>query len=312
MIQNKILKKIKEYDTIIIHGHIRPDGDCLGSQLGLKSIIKNTYKNKNVYVVGGKSEYLSFLGDVDQIDDQAFEGALSIIVDTANLDRVSDQRYNLSKEIIKIDHHIPVEDYGNYAWVGQVSSASEMIASLLLDFPKLKIDEAGATALYTGMVTDTGRFRFSGVNSNTMKTAGMLIDKGANPSEIDGYLSKESLNVIRLKGYVLSNFKMTKEGFAYATISKDIKEQFMVSDEDASSMVSVIGNIEGFPVWALFIEYDNEIRIRLRSNGPRIDQLANKYNGGGHALASGASIASFDDVEAFASDVDELLKEWNK
>jgi phosphoesterase RecJ-like protein len=103
-----ILNKIKQYDKIIIHGHIRPDGDCYGAQFGLKDLILSSFPKKKVYVVGETSEYVSFVGQVDQIPDSEYNGALSIVVDTATKDRISDQRYLLGKEVIKIDHHIPI------------------------------------------------------------------------------------------------------------------------------------------------------------------------------------------------------------
>lgn len=309
----KILNKIKKYETIIIHGHKRPDGDCYGSQFGLKDIIKNTFPDKKVFVVGQTSAFVDFVGKIDIIEDDIYQGALSIVVDTAVEDRISDPRYKLGKEIIKIDHHIPVDDYGDIRWVDtSFPSCAQMIAYFYSSYQKeLKLTLEGAIAMYTGIVTDTGRFRFRGVSNLTHQMAGMLLDKGVDIEYIDSKLSKETLEMIALKGYVYSNF-VTTDGFVYLKMTRDIIEKYNVSDEQAASVVGLLGGIEGYPVWALFIEYPNEVRIRLRSNGPTINELANKYDGGGHAKASGARLEGWDQLPAFIKDVEAVVKAYKE
>lgn len=310
-----ILNKIKSYDTIIIHGHIRPDGDCYGAQFGLKDVISSSFPNKKVYVVGQTSDYVSFVGTPDTIEDSVYEGALSIVVDTAVQDRISDKRYQLGKEVIKIDHHIPIDQYGDIIWVDtNFSSCSQMIAYFYYKYrTELKLTKKGAVAMYTGIVTDTGRFRFRGVNEITHRLAGMLITNGAQPDEIDFLLSQETLDMVQLKGQVLSGFKRSKHGFIHYEMTRDIITQFGVTDEQAASMVSVLGGIENHPVWALIIEYPgNEIRVRLRSNGPVISDIANQFDGGGHAKAAGARLDSWDDLERFIKAVDERIIEWQE
>ena len=305
-VYNEILK----YNRIIIHGHMRPDGDCIGSQIGLREILKESFPEKEVYAVGDMSEYVSFLGNLDTIPDELFKEALSIVVDCGNSERISDQRYKMAKYVIKFDHHVPIEQYGDINYVDDSSPACcQMIAELMEQF-NLKINVVGATALYTGILTDTGRFKFDSVTGKTLRLAATLLDKGISLEYIDSKLSVETLNQIMLKGYVLSNFKVTEEGFAYILMTRDVIEKYNVSDEMAASQVSSIGNIEGYPIWALFMEYPNEIRIRLRSRGPRIDLLANLYNGGGHQKASGAKLDSWNDLDRFVNDCNNLLKEW--
>jgi phosphoesterase RecJ-like protein len=309
----RILNKIKEYNTIIIHGHKRPDGDCYGSQFGLKNLIQTSFPDKKVYVVGEKSAFVDFVGQLDIISDETYRGALSIVVDTAVEDRISDSRYVMGTEIIKIDHHIPVDDYGIIRWVDtSFPSCAQMIAYFYYKFrDELKITLEGAIAMYTGIVTDTGRFRFRGVSELTHQLAGLMIAHGVDVEYIDGKLGIETLDMISLKGYVYSNF-MTANGFVYLRMTRDIIEKYNVTDEQAASMVGLLGGIEGFPVWALFIEYPGEIRIRLRSNGPTIDQLANKYGGGGHAKAAGAKLNSWDEFPAFIKDVEEVVRVYKE
>lgn len=307
-----ILNKIKEYNRIMIHGHIRPDGDCYGSQFGLKDIIKTSFPEKEVYVVGEICNYVSFLGTPDNISDDMYQGALAICVDCASGERLSDQRYKMADFVIKIDHHIVVDSYGDINLVKDEKPAcTEIIFDLYNEFKdELKITEQGAKALYTGLVTDTGRFRFDSVSSNTFKVAASLLDLGVKVDEIDNLLSVETLEVMKFKGYVLSHFKLTKEGFAYVVVKKEVVEKYNISYEDAANQVNVISTLPDYPVWALIIEYPNEIRVRLRSRGPAIDTLANQYGGGGHAKASGCHLDSFDDLKQFVKDTNQVVKKY--
>jgi phosphoesterase RecJ-like protein len=307
----RILNKIKQAETIIIHGHKRPDGDCYGAQFGLKDIITATYPEKHVYVVGQTSDFVDFVGKVDTITDDKYANALVIVVDTATAERISDPRYEMGSYLIKIDHHIPVDDYGDLRWVDtSFPSCAQMIAYFYHTFKKeLKLTKQGAIALYTGIVTDTGRFRYRGVSKVTHQLAGMLIDQGVDVEFIDQSLSKETLAMVALKGYVYSNY-VACDGFIYIKMTRDVINKFGITDEQAASVVNSLSGIEGFPVWALFIEYPDEIRIRLRSNGPVINTLANKYEGGGHAKASGCRIKSWEQLDAFVKDAEEVVKAY--
>ena len=282
----KIKEYIEKYNRIIIHGHIRPDGDCIGSQYGLYYLIKDNYPDKEVYVTGTTSDYVSFVGTPSLVNEELFEGALSICVDCATQDRLSDGRCIQAKEFIKIDHHIPVDNYGNYQYVDTTAPAcAQIITELFLaNKDEWKLSKEAASALYVGILTDTGRYKFDSVNSRTFMAAATLVDAGVKLGEIDNQLSIETLQTLKLKGYVLSNFKMSENGFAYITLTREEIESFGVSDEDAAAQVSTISCIEGCPVWAIMLEYSKEeIRVRLRSRGPIINTLAEEYNGGGHA-----------------------------
>ena len=308
-----IKEYIEKYDTIIIHGHIRPDGDCIGSQYGLYYLIKENYPHKNVYVTGETSDFVGFIGKPTLVDESLFKDALSICVDCATKDRLSDPRVDLAKEYIKIDHHIPVDDYGDYQYVDVTAPAcSQIITELYLMYRnEWQLPREAAQALYVGLSTDTGRFKFDSVTSRTFLVAATLVDAGVDLGYIDNHLSVESLASLKLKGHILSNFKMTENGFAYATLKMEDVEKFGVSYEDAAAQVSTISTIEGCPVWALFLEYSKEeIRVRLRSRGPVINLLAEQYRGGGHAKASGATLFNWDELAGFVSKADELVKKY--
>ena len=308
-----VYQKIKDYQTIIIFFHFLSVGDCYGSQNGLKDIIKSTFPMKSVFVVGEKVDNLSFIGQMDQIEDDIFPQALAIVVDTATRDRISDSRYKLCKEIIKIDHHIILDNYGDINVVEELIPATcLLITKFLLSNETLKISLNGATALYTGTITDTGNFRYRGVNAETFHLAGVLLNYGVDAEWIDQNLSVQSLRSLRLKSYVYRSFKVNKNGFAYAVINRMIIKYYNVGYDEAASLVNLLANIKECPVWALIIRYPKDIRVRIRSNGPNINKLAEKYDGGGHHKAAGASLKSWSKMRPFVKDADALVKEYKE
>lgn len=309
-----ILQKIKEYNRIIIHGHKRPDGDCIGSQYGLYYLIKNTYPEKEVYITGDTSDYVSFLGKPTLVDEKLFEGALSICLDCATSERLSDTRFDKAAYSIKIDHHLIVDQYGDYQYVIEEAAACcEILTEFYYKFRnELKMSKEAATALYVGLSTDTGRFKYDCVTAKTFKMAAILLEAGVDLSYVDNNLSVETLNTLKLKGHCLSNFKITDNGFAYIIMDRKTINEFNVSDEEAAAQVSTISTIDLAPVWAIFIEYPNEIRIRLRSRGPQIADLAARFGGGGHPKAAGAHLDEWSDLDKFLVEADELVKNYKQ
>ncbi len=309
-----ILKKIKEYNRIIIFGHERPDGDCIGSQYGLYNIIKETYPNKEVYVTGEVSDYVSFIGKPTMVDESLFKGSLAICVDCANGDRLSDKRYKECDYSIKIDHHINVDSFCDYEYVDTKSPAcAQIITEFFLTYKdELKINKEAAEALYVGIVTDTGRFKYDSTTSKTHRIAATLLDYGVNIGKIDNELSVETIDSLKLRGYCLNTFKVTEHGFAYLIMKRETIEKFGVSDEDAANQVTCISTIEGCPSWAMFIEYPDQIRIRLRSRGPVVNLLAEEYSGGGHPKAAGAKLPSWDKLDEFLAKADNLVLNYKK
>lgn len=160
MVKQQIIDTIKQYDTIIIHRHVRPDPDAYGSQCSLKEMIKLSFPEKKVYAVGEEDPSLKFFARMDEIADDVYNGALVIVCDTANTERICDQRYSLGEKLIKIDHHPNHDAYGDIIWVDtKASSTSEMIYELFLygkEINELKMDEQVARLIYGGIVGDTG------------------------------------------------------------------------------------------------------------------------------------------------------------
>jgi bifunctional oligoribonuclease and PAP phosphatase NrnA len=309
--KGKIIEAIKKFDTIIIHRHVRPDPDAYGSQGGLAEMIKASFPEKTVYVVGKDDDSLRFLNKMDVINDEVYDNALVIVCDTANQERVCDQRYRLGKMLIKIDHHPNEDPYGDIMWVDtSFSSTSEMIYELYL-YGKdegLKMTNEGAKLIYAGIVGDTGRFLFPSTNVKTFQYAAQLIEFEFSFPELYEHLYNTKENVARLSGYVLQNFSVSSSGVASMTISKDILEKFHVTPSDASQLVGLLGNIEGIKAWVFFVEEEDQIRVRLRSKGPIINEIAKKYKGGGHPLAAGASIYSWEERDLILADLEELCQ----
>jgi phosphoesterase RecJ-like protein len=310
-----ILNKIKEYDKIIIFRHERPDGDCTGATKGFARILRLSFPNKDIRIINpGKSDYLSFLGDDDgEVDESHYRESLGIALDTATTKRIANKSYDKVRELIKIDHHIPVDDYGSIRWVEEErSSCCEMIVKFYDNHrDELKIDVEAAKYLYTGMVTDSGRFRFRSVSGETMRLAGLLLDVGVDTDTLYANLYMRELKSFRFESYVHNKMKITENGVVYMHVTKGIQKKFGLSGEDASTSVSYMESIKGSLIWLAFIDNgDGSIRVRLRSRFVTVSELAEKYNGGGHACASGATVYSKKEMKALISDADKLLSEY--
>lgn len=316
-IKRRILDKIKQYDRIIVTRHFRPDGDAIGSSKGLARMLKLSFPQKEVYVINeDSSEYLAFLGGEDApIADEKYSDALVIVCDTATTDRISNKKFSLAKEIVKIDHHIDVKPYGDLSWVEEErSSLCEMIADFWLTFnDELTLDKGGATDIFTGMVTDSGRFRFSSVDGETMRRAGALLDLGIDTEWIYANLNLDDFNVFKFEAYVYKKMKVTTDGVAYIYVDKAMQRKFKLTNEQASNVVSYLDGIKGAIVWLAFIENaDGSIRVRLRSRFVTINALAEKYGGGGHDRACGATVHSKKEMKQMLSDANEIVKNYKE
>lgn len=316
-IKRRILDKIKEYDRIVISRHIRPDGDAVGSTQGLAGMLRLSFPEKDIRVINSDhSDYVSFLGDEDgEADDAFYSDALVIVLDTATPDRVSNKKYTLGREKVKIDHHIDIKPYGDISWVEEErSSVCEMIADFYLTFrDELKLDVTAATCIYTGMVTDSGRFRFRSVTGETLRCAAALLDMGIDTDTLYARLYLEDFDYLKFKAYVYLNMKMTEHGVAYIYVDNEMRERFSLTDEEASNTVSCLDSIKDSIIWIAFIDNrDGTIRVRLRSRFVTINKLAEKYRGGGHDCASGATLYSADEIDALLRDADELIREFKE
>lgn len=307
----QILEAIENYETIIIHRHVRPDPDAYGSQGGLAEILKASFPDKKVYTVGKEEASLQFMRRLDTIADETFHGALVIVCDTANAERICDDRYTLGEQLIKIDHHPNEDRYGDLQWVDTTaSSTSEMIYEFFLSFKDrgLKMSDEAARLLYAGIVGDTGRFLYPSTTNKTFAYAGELIHYDFSRTDLYDSMYELAPNVVKLNGFILQNFELHEHGAATVIMKQELLEKYSVKPSEASLLVSELGNVAGVKAWVFFIEEQDQIRVRLRSKGPVINGIARKYNGGGHPLAAGASIYSWDEVDNVMADLIEACR----
>ena len=318
-VKQQILNKIKEYDRIMIFRHVRNDGDCVGATKGFKRILQLTFPEKEILLIDAETAaYLAFMGPEDEpVADEVYAEALGIVLDTASEARISNRKYTLCKELIKIDHHIPLEQYGDLQWVEEErSSCCEMIVDFYRSFKdQLVLNSEGATHLYTGMVTDSGRFKYSGVSGETMRCAGVLLDVGVDTDTLFARLYLEAFEYLKFKAHIYQKMQITPNGVAYIIVDREMQKEFGLTQEMASACVGNLDSIRGVISWIAFIETGDEngaIRVRLRSRFVHINGIAEKYHGGGHACASGATVYSREELDALLADTDALVKEYKE
>lgn len=307
-----ILRRILAYDTIIIHRHSRPDGDALGSQIGLKHILKTNFPQKNIYAVGDDAGYYSFMADtvMDQIPDSTYEGALAVILDCGAEKLVSDDRYRLANCRVRIDHHI---FSGAFADTEVVDSSFESCCGMIAQFAMesgLQLNRLAAQSLYTGMVTDSGRFRYDSTNARTFRLAAFLMEQEFDTNAIYRDLYADSFEDKKMKAEFLLKTRFTPNRVAYIYTTRQELEQMNVSTFTVSrGMVNTMADIRGTEIWVNFTEAQEGVLCEIRSAGKNINPIAVKYGGGGHAKASGATVADRETAMAMLRDLDQLTGE---
>ena len=309
----QILKKIKEYNTIVIARHIGPDPDAVASEIALRDSIKLTYPKKKVYAVGSSVSKFKYFGNLDRIDDSKFIKPLLIILDVPNKARIDGINYDNYDYVIRIDHHPSVEDLANLELVDEnASSTCELIVDLINN-TKLKMNKNIASNLFLGIVADSDRFLLSYTTTKTFNIVTRLIeDYKLDITSLYYNLYKRPLNEVKFQSYITLNMTITDNNFGYIKLDKKIMDEYKVDSSAASNMINNFNYINELYCWA-FSSYDekNEIyKINIRSRGPIINDIAAKYNGGGHIYASGARIKEESDVDKLFKELDKATKEY--
>ncbi|HFZ6881263.1 TPA: bifunctional oligoribonuclease/PAP phosphatase NrnA [Streptococcus agalactiae] len=308
IIFQQILDKIKEYDTIIIHRHMRPDPDALGSQIGLRDIIRHNFPKKKVLATGFDEPTLAWIAKMDQVTDQDYQGALVVVTDTANTPRIDDERYKKGDFLIKIDHHPNDEVYGDLSYVDtNASSASEIVTDFALSCDLL-LSTSAARVLYNGIVGDTGRFLYPATTSKTLKIASKLREFDFDFSAMARQMDSFPFKIAKLQGFIFEQLKIDKNGAACVTLTQEDLKRFDVTDAETAAIVGVPGKLDIVESWAIFVEQsDGHYRVRLRSKSHIINEIAKRHNGGGHPLASGANSYSLEENQAIYQEIQEIL-----
>ena len=304
----KIIELIKEYQRIIIHRHKNPDGDALGCQLGLKNILRDTFPEKIILTVGDMTPRYAFIADepMDDVDNDAYSGALAIILDTSSSALISDDRYTLADKTVRIDHHIFCEKIADIEVTDtSYESCCGLITALAMECG-LTVSEKAAKLLYTGMITDSGRFRYDSTTSKTFLLASFLMERRFSTTDIYTNLYADELFFIQLRAKFTLKIQTTPYRVAYIYTTREEADTYGADDFTISrGMVNVMSEIRGIDTWVNFTESANDILCEIRSNRYNINPIAVRFGGGGHAKASGATLK--DKAEAMA-----LLDELNK
>lgn len=308
-VKQDILNAVKAYDKIILSRHVRPDGDAVGATLGLAALLRSTFPGKDVRVVNeDRSDFLAFLGPEDPAPEDGFYAdALAIVVDSGTADRVANPKFSLAREIVVIDHHITEEPWGGIRWVEpHRSSVCEMITDFyVFHQDELVMTPEAARALYTGIITDSNRFRWPSTGGDTLRLAAVLLEQGIDTERLFAHLYLEDYSYYKYKAYVYEHLRMTEHGVAYLFVTREMQEQFGLDREGASNTVDLMDSIKGALIWLAFIENpDGVIRVRLRSRFTEVRPLASRWRGGGHDRASGATVYSWEEAEQLIAEAD--------
>ena len=305
----EILQEILQYDKIIIHRHSNPDGDALGSQIGLRLILEENFPEKKIYTVGDHPRRYAFMARsrMDELEDSAWEGALAIILDTSAKSLISDERYTLAARTVRMDHHIFCEKIAD---VELTDTSFESCAGLVAAFAKengLRLTPLAAKSLYTGMITDSGRFRYDSTTSQTFRIAAYLFEQEFDTNDIYRNLYADDFSHIRLKAEFVLKIKFTEHKVAYIYTTLD-ETKATGADTFAISrgMVGTMAEIRGIDIWVNFTETEDGVLCEIRSSKYNINPVAVKYGGGGHKKASGATVADREEAMRMLADLDRM------
>ena len=310
----QIFKIIKKFDNIVIARHIGVDPDAMASQVGLRDAIKLTFPNKNVYAVGTGGSKFKFLGNLDNFDGD-YEKTLLIVTDTPDKRRVDCSDIDKFKYKIKIDHHPYVETFCDLELIDdKASSACELIMRLIYN-TKLVADNKVMEKLFQGLVSDTNRFLFNNSTSETFAMVSRVLkDYDIKIADLYSDLMMRPLTEIRLQGYMSEHLTVTENGVAYIIITDDILKEFGADVASPGNMINSFNYIEGVYVWLAVTEdvKNGLFKMNIRSRGPAINTVAEKYNGGGHKMASGAKVTTMEEVNNLLKDIDKVASEYLK
>mgnify|MGYP004636801201 FL=1 len=312
---SKAFDAIKNHDVIIIHRHSNPDGDAMGSQLGLKHVLQTNFPDKKIYAVGDSAGRFSFMEDsvMDEISDEFYEGALAIVLDTSAKSLISDDRYTLAEQTLRIDHHIFVEDIADID-IDDTSfeSCCGLVTYLVREWG-LEVDSKAAKALFTGIVTDSGRFYYDSTSPRTFDLASFLLSKGFNPAEIYSNLYVDTYENVRKRAEFVLSIKFSKNNVAYSYSDKErVAKLGMDAQSVSRGFVNTMGDLKGVDAWVNFTECEQGVLCEIRSKNLNINQIAVAHGGGGHLKASGATLKDRQEAMQVLDELDALVEKGER
>jgi len=304
--------------SVVVLGHRRPDGDCVGSQVALTRVLLSQGIDARAVNADPVPRTLQkFVVDTpffrpDEVDG---DDVVAITVDCADHKRVGDElagRY--PKVFLNIDHHVSNDGYAEINLVlPEASATGEILAKFFLD-NEMTIDSVTAEALYLGICTDTGQFCYSGTNASVFEVCRRLCEAGANPSSVAHELyEREKPGRIQLLQKFLASFRMEfGDRVCIGSIRESYYEETGTSSEDAENFVDYSRSLDGVDIGSLLEDRNGQIKGSLRAKDSRfrVDLLAKKFSGGGHACAAGFNLEMDLDefYPEFVSTIGEHLK----
>lgn len=310
----RLFELIKAYDTITLFRHVSPDSDALNSQFALRQFIREEYPRKKVYACGFEQPTNKNLyPELDQVEDEVIQNALAIVLDTANKERIDDPRWEKAAYVLRVDHHIIIDDFGDESIIDDLYGATcEIIAYAFMENQQ-PLSKEIAQFLYRGILSDTLRFSIPSITSTTMRIAAFLIDAGVAVAKANEDCFLTNRKLFEYENFIRSKYEF-KEGIAYAIVYKNDYENLGLSFQEAKEKVHVLSNVSEFKAWALFVEKESSISDHptfngsLRSRGIAINEIANQYRGGGHRFACGVKDCSLSDIDCIVFALIERIK----
>ena len=311
----QIYKQIKKYDTIILARHIGPDPDALGSTLGLKEIIINTFPNKKVYVVGNPTVKHKYIGDLDNFTEDMYNNSLLIVLDTPNKNRVDGVDVDRFTYSIKIDHHPFIEKFCDIELIDDKASSASQLVMELVKNTKLIPNKKGAAKLYIGLIGDTNRFMFSYTTPKTFDLVSYIIrETNLDFTKLYDQIYARSIEDLKLQAYIVNNIIITDNGLGYIKVNEEELEKLDTDPASITNVVNSLHNIKEMYAWVICVYDKNNdyIRTSIRSRGPIINEVASKYNGGGHIYASGARPKTFEEADQLIKELDQVCLKYKE
>ena len=291
-----IISKIEQYDSIVIFGHLNPDGDCYGSQIALRNILRTRYPEKQIYCIGsGLKKFFDIIGKMDVVSDEIIAQSLAIVLDSNDINRLEDQRAWKARDFAKIDHHIDTHTFHEGPEV--IDDTATSTCELIYLFAKennLEIDLISASALYLGMMTDTARFQFANNFVRMFEIARNLCNLGVDPILLNKTNNLVPEISITIKSFIYSHVKKDRRGIIYAVATKEEREKLGVTSAQICGNTSLLSYVTDFPVWFIASETDNGgMQVEMRSSTYNIQTIATHFGGGGHTFAAGFTYKKF-------------------
>ena len=310
-------KLLQESEKVLIFTHQRPDGDALGSSFGLKYFLESLDKEAEVFIPGSIPHrhtklFAGFRSGISREELDSFDTFVS--VDCANPARLGAPEFLTIEELrtkryLNIDHHGGNSmESGFFNLVsGNTASCSELLVKIICA-AGMSVPEKCATPLLTGMMTDTGCFRFSNTSADTMRHAAILLERGAELERIvNAVFFSKPLKQVRFENELMrEHLKFAAEGkVAYTYIPRELAEKYAFNIKEDEGLIDLLREIDGVIIAMLLYEGPGGIKISMRSKDSRfpVGPVARAFNGGGHELAAGATF------EGSAADAEKALVE---